>query len=161
MTEARAHVTVMLLAAACLVVAGGCSGAPSSDGPSSASAQAGAIPETAALGDAEVSASVVPTHGLSAIVAERYGIERARNRVLVLVGLTAGEAPQRARVSGQARDLRGVAQSLSFREVQVDGFIDYVAVATATPPDTLRIELDVIDADGRRVTLRFSRDLVP
>ena len=94
-------------------------------------------------------------------VARRYGVEQARNRVLVLVSLTEGEAPQTAAVTGQARDLRGVAQALSFREVQTDGFIDYVAVATATPPDTLRFELDVADTSGQRTTLRFSRDLAP
>lgn len=161
MTEVRAGARPGLLIVACLVLTSACSDAPSTPAVSASNGQATAMPEMAVLGDAEVSASVVPTRGLSTVVAGRYGVEQARNRVLVLVSLTEGEAPQTAVVSGRARDLRGVAQALSFREVQTDGFIDYVAVATATPPDTLRFELDVVDTAGQRTTLRFSRDLAP
>ncbi len=161
MTDVRAGARPGLLVVACLALTSACSGAPSTPAASASSGQATAMPETTGLGDAEVSASVVPTRELSAVVARRYGVEQARNRVLVLVSLTEGEAPQTAVVTGQARDLRGVAQALSFREVQTDGFIDYVAVATATPPDTLRFELDVADTSGQRTTLRFSRDLAP
>lgn len=158
MTESRAGFVSGLLAAALVVASAGCSRAPSTPAPSASGAQ---MPETVTLGDAEVSVSVVPTSILSDTVAHRYGVARERNRVLVLVGLRAGDASRNATVSGRARDLRGVAQALTFREVQADGFVDYVAVAAATPPDTLRFELDVVDAAGQRATLRFSRDLAP
>ena len=140
----------------------GCGPSPSpSSGTDGAAQRDAALPALATVGEAEASASVVPTSMLSDTVAARYGVTREPGRVLVLVGLRVGDEAQRATVSGQARDLRGVAQSLEFREVQADGLVDYVATARIRPPDTLRFDIGVVTDDQQRAQLKFSRDILP
>ena len=160
MTE---HRFVRIALALTLSVAlAGCSPSPSSSSGMDGAAQRDAArPAIAAVGDAEASASVVPTSMLSDAVAARYGVTREPGLVLVLVGLRVGDEAQRATVSGQARDLRGVAQSLEFREVQADGLIDYVSTARIRPPDTLRFDIGVVTGDQERAQLKFSRDILP
>ncbi|KLI98846.1 hypothetical protein WQ56_13975 [Luteimonas sp. FCS-9] len=118
-----------------------------------------AMPERALLGTAEVEASVVPTARIGEAAARQYGIDRADDRVLVLVSVRAGDTAPAVTVSGHARDLRGVRQTLDFAPVTVDGHVDHVATAHATGPDTLRLEIGVAGADGARTTLRFSREI--
>lgn len=117
-----------------------------------------AMPAQAVIGDTEVTASVVPSLQLGA-AATRYRIEPARDRVLVLVAARRGDADVPAQVTGHARDLRGVRQTLQFDRLDLDGRVEHVAVVRASGPDTLRLELDVTGDDGERTSLRFNRDL--
>lgn len=142
---------------ALVVAASACVGPPPApDGASAPSAP----PFTAAVGDAELSVSTVPATSLGAPVAARYDVDRKPGRVLILVDVREDGVARRATLRGQARDLRGVAQTLRFREVATGDHLEYVAIARATAPDTLRFELDVALDDGTHATLRFSRDLV-
>jgi len=153
MTEgARLPVAMLAL----LVTA--CGQAPSQADVAAAATNA-AMPARATTGELEVLGSVVPTGGLSAAVASRYRIEPARDRALVLVSVRRGDAATPARVSGEARDLRGVRQALEFDAVDVDGATEYVATARVEGPDTLRLDLRVATDEGERVNLRFSRDI--
>lgn len=155
MTERQTLAALILLA-----TLAGCGRAPPPPAPASGDPASG-MPAVVAIGDAEATASIAPTASLGESIAARYGVTRERGRVLVLVGLSAGDGARPATVTGQARDLRGVAQGLVFREVRTGGRIEYVATARATPPDTLRFDLDIESADGQRARLRFSRDLRP
>ena len=146
--------------ASVLLLAAGCGGAPPAP-VTGAGNNENRMPETATLGDTEVQASVVPTLALNDAIAARYGVTRARDRVLVLVSLRAGDTARAGRVEASARDLRGVRQSIEFREVRADALVDYVGIARVAPPDTLRLEVDVALADGQRTRLRFSRDIPP
>ncbi|ASR43776.1 hypothetical protein BEN78_10730 [Xanthomonas citri pv. mangiferaeindicae] len=118
-----------------------------------------AMPERAMLGTAEVEASVVPTARISEAAARQYGIDRGDERVLVLVSVRDGDATPPVTVTGHARDLRGVRQPLAFAAVTVDGQVEHVAIAHASGPDTLRLEIAVAGADGIRTVLRFSREI--
>jgi hypothetical protein len=118
-----------------------------------------AMPERAMLGTAQVEASVVPTARISEAAARQYGVDRGADRVLVLVSVRDGDATPPVTVTGHARDLRGVRQSLAFAAVTVDGQVEHVAIARASGPDTLRLEIAVAGADGVRTVLRFSREI--
>ncbi|MCD9028207.1 DUF4426 domain-containing protein [Luteimonas sp. BDR2-5] len=151
--------TLRIAALPLLLLALGCSRAPSTPAASAAGSEESRMPATMSVGDTEVLASVVPTLALNDAIAAQYGIDRARDRVLVLVSLRAGDDARQGHVGATARDLRGVRQSIAFREVRTGDLVDYVGIARVTPPDTLRLDIDVVLADGRRTTLRFSRDI--
>ncbi|MBB3344983.1 DUF4426 domain-containing protein [Luteimonas sp. RC10] len=118
-----------------------------------------AMPERAMLGTAQVEASVVPTARISEAAARQYGVDRGADRVLVLVSVRDGDATPPVTVTGHARDLRGVRQSLAFAAVTVDRQVEHIAIARASGPDTLRLEIAVAGADGVRTVLRFSREI--
>lgn len=146
--------TTALLAAALLCACG----APPAQGPDTTAADP---PATAMLGDAEVTATLVPTAALGAAIASRYGVERQRGQVLVVVALREDGHAVAARVQGRVRDLRGVSQPLEFREVRAGDAPEYVALVRTTPPDTLRVALEIVDVSGRRLALQFHRDIGP
>lgn len=133
---------------------------PSSSVPPDAqtTAQNAAMPAQAVIGSTEVTASVVPSLQLGA-AASRYDIEPAADRVLVLVAAREGKADMPVQVTGRARDLRGVRQTLQFDAVDTGSGIEHVALARVSGPDTLRVELDVTGPDGARTALRFNRDI--
>lgn len=148
-----------LLVAGLALLASACSGAPSIDPNAGSGAQNAAMPAQTMLGDAEVMASVVPAAHMGAAVARRYAIEPARDRALVLVSVQRGEVSVPVQVTGEARDLRGVRQTLAFDSVDLDGLVEHVAVARVSGPDTLRLDLQITAEDGARTTLRFNRDI--
>jgi len=149
--------------AACLagltLLATACGGEPSIDSGAASGAQNAAMPAQTLLGDAEVMASVVPAAHMGAAVARRYAIEPARDRALVLVSVQRGAASVPVQITGEARDLRGVRQTLAFDAVDLDGRVEHVAVARVSGPDTLRLDLQITAEDGARTTLRFNRDI--
>ncbi|MEN4902517.1 DUF4426 domain-containing protein [Luteimonas sp. TWI1437] len=137
-----------------------CGAEPSTPSPGTSSGgNTLAMPERAMLGTAEIEASVVPTARISEAAARQYGIDRGDDRVLVLVSVRDGDAAPPVTVTGHARDLRGVRQSLAFAPVTVDGQVEHVATARAFGPDTLRLALEVAGVDGARTVLRFNREI--
>lgn len=119
----------------------------------------------ARAGDVTIRASVVPTTSLNPAVAGQYGIEPDRGSVLLLVGVRRGPDMQQAslpaRVTATAIDLRGVRTAIAMREIRSGDFIDYAGTVRATPPETLRFNLEVEHAAGVPSSLSFSRDLYP
>ncbi|VXB86265.1 conserved exported hypothetical protein [Luteimonas sp. 9C] len=151
--------TRALCLAGLALLATACGQAPSDAADAQAAAQNAAMPAQTMLGDAEVMASVVPAAHVGAAVAKRYAIEPARDRALVLVSVQRGDVPVPVQITGEARDLRGVRQTLAFDAVDLDGRVEHVAVARVSGPDTLRLDLRITAEDGARATLRFNRDL--
>lgn len=147
---------LLVLAAALLVTA--CGQGSSQPGAATAAPNA-AMPARVTSGDLEVLASVVPAASLGDAIARRYRVEPARNRALVLVSLRRGPDSPPARVTGEARDLRGVRQVLEFEAIDVEGVTEHVATARVEGPDTLRFDLQVATDAGERASLRFSRDI--
>ncbi|MCD9005999.1 DUF4426 domain-containing protein [Luteimonas sp. XNQY3] len=142
-----------------VLLATACGDEPSVESNADAGAQNAAMPAQTMLGDAEVMASVVPAAHMGAAVARRYAIAPVRDRALVLVIVQRGGAPVPVQVTGHARDLRGVRQTLAFDAVDLDGLVEHVAVARVNGPDTLRLDLQITAEDGARTTLRFNRDI--
>ncbi|WP_202844349.1 DUF4426 domain-containing protein [Luteimonas saliphila] len=138
---------------------------PSARADLAAHAEAARQPAELQVGDTRIHASLAPTAALSPAISERYGVDRARDAQLLLVGVrqgpTGNEVSVPAQVSARARDLRGAWQDIAMREVRSDGFVDYVGTVRVTPPDTLAFEITVrregIDAPAM---LRFSREVL-
>jgi len=153
------EVTRALRLAGLALLATACGQAPSDAADVQADTQNAAMPAQTLLGDAEVMASVVPAAHMGASVARRYAIEPARDRALVLVSVQRGDVSVPVQITGEARDLRGVRQTLAFDAVDLDGRVEHVAVARVSGPDTLRLDLQITAEDGARATLRFNRDI--
>ncbi len=146
------------LAALLALLPAACGHEPAAPSNGAAATSNMAMPAQASLGDIEVTASVVPSQQLGAVAA-RYGVDPAADRVLVLVAARGGDADAAVQVSGHARDLRGVRQVLRFDAVDTGSGVEHVAVARVAGPDTLRLELEVINESGARTSLRFNRDV--
>ncbi|MBX9399797.1 DUF4426 domain-containing protein [Lysobacter sp. BMK333-48F3] len=118
--------------------------------------------EVARDGDIALRASAIQTRLLSPAIAQRYGAAHDERTVLVVVSLRQGDDATAvalpARVTVVASDLLGRDQALAMREMRDGELLDYVGVATVSPPETLRFEVVAIRADGKRQTLRFHRD---
>ena len=153
------EITRALCLAGLALLATACGQAPSDPADAQAGAQNAAMPAQTMLGDAEVMASVVPAAHMGAAVARRYAIEPARDRALVLVSVQRGDVSVPVQITGEARDLRGVRQTLAFDAVDLDGRVEHVAVARVSGPDTLRLDLQITAEDGARATSRFNRDI--
>lgn len=146
----------------------GCSAdAPSTDtaGPAPAATATASQDTTIRIGDTTVRATVLQTSALGELVATKYGIERSDNRVMLLVGLRQGESGQAssvpAQVSATTTDLRGQRETIELRPLVSGELVDYVGFVQVTLPDTLRFEVDIQLEDGRRSTMRFSRQFAP
>lgn len=153
------EITRALCLAGIALLATACGQAPSDAADAQAAAQNAAMPAQTMLGEAEVMASVVPAAHMGAAVAKRYAIEPARDRALVLVSVQRGDVSVPVQITGEARDLRGVRQTLAFDAVDLEGRVEHVAVARVSGPDTLRLDLQITAEDGARATLRFNRDI--
>ena len=117
------------------------------------------------IGDATARATVLPTSQLGSLVADKYGIRRADDQLMLLVGLRRGEGSAEvsvpARIVATASDLRGGRSTIDMRELQSGELLDYVGTVAVKLPDTLQFEVDITLEDGARTTMRFSRDLQP
>jgi hypothetical protein len=125
---------------------------------------------TLRVGDVTVRANALATSSLDAAVAERYGIAREPGTVLLLVGVRRGEGvadtPIRASVSATVTDLRGQRRTMEMRELHGnepsgEPVLDHFGVVEASPPDTLRFDVDVQWPGGRGATLRLEHELRP
>ena len=123
---------------------------------------------TAQVGDVTVRANAIATSSLDAAIAERYGIAREPDTVLLLVGVRRGaeETPMAAEVAVTVTDLRGQRRDVAMRELHGNApsgepVLDYFGVVGASPPDTLRFDIEVEWTGGRGATLRVEHELRP
>ena len=89
-------------------------------------------------------------------------------RLGALVGVRRGaeEVPMAADVTATVTDLRGQRRDLAMRGLHGntpsgDTVLDYFGVVEASPPDTLRFDIDVQWPGGRGATLRVDHELRP
>ncbi|KIQ97882.1 hypothetical protein TI01_0573 [Lysobacter sp. A03] len=117
------------------------------------------------IGDVTARATVMPTTMLGSLVAEKYGIRRADDQVMLLVGLRRGEASAEisvpARIVATASDLRGGRRPIELRELSSGELMDYVGTVQVSLPDTLKFEIEITLEDGARKTMQFTRDFQP
>lgn len=150
-----------------LVLLAGCGGSAPEPGVAQP-----AVPRhaTAQVGDVTVRANALRTSSLDAAVAERYGISRDPDAVMLLVGVRRGqgidEVPIAADIAVEVTDLRGQRRDVVMRELHGNDasgatVLDYFGVVEATPPDTLRFDIDVDWVNGRGATLRVDHELRP
>lgn len=142
-----------------LVACGGGGAPPSSSGGSETQ-------ETISrIGDVTIRATAVPTTTLSEQVATQYGITRADNTVMLLVGVRQGSDAQEvalpARITATVTDLRGRRQDIAMRELRSGELLDYVGAVEVSPPETLRFDLTIVRDGGASSTMQFTRDFYP
>lgn len=143
-----------------LVACGGGGGAPPSSSGGSETQEA-----ISRIGDVTIRATAVPTTTLSEQVATQYGITRADNTVMLLVGVRQGSDAQEvalpARITATVTDLRGRRQDIAMRELRSGELLDYVGAVEVSPPETLRFDLTVVRDGGASSTMQFTRDFYP
>lgn len=116
-------------------------------------------------GDTTIRASVVQTAALNQQVAERYGLQRDDEIVMLLVGLRRGadaeEVSVPAMVTATVTDLRGQKQVIEMRELHSGDLVDYVGTAPVSLPDTLAFELAIEREGEPTAAMQFSREFFP
>jgi hypothetical protein len=157
MRRATAPLFALLPGLALISVLAGCS-----DGPKPAKLVDAPQEAVSRVGDVTVRANLLPTASLSDAVAKQYGIERADDRVMLLVSVRQGpegqDAALPATIEAQVTNLQGQRRGIAMRELRTDEYVDYVGTAEVSPPDTLRFDLEIVREDGARSTMQFTRD---
>lgn len=117
------------------------------------------------IGDVTVRAYAMQTLAIQESVARDHGIERAPDLVMlrVLGRLSGGNGVDGVplRVEASVTDLLGRTEPVSFREVGVNGLIDYVATVQKELPATLRFDITVTTPAGATQSLQLARDFAP
>ena len=151
----------ILLAAALLALAA-CGGRPAPATSAGQPAQSAEAEST--VGTTTVHVSAVQTSLLPEAVARRYGIERAPERILLLVNLRDMGTGAPPTITATVTDLQGHTTPVALREVRVDPAdpqtVDHVGTVEATLPDTLRFEV-VAHRAGATSTVQVARDFYP
>lgn len=151
------HLMAIVIATGLLA---GCGGGPSAPVP--AATLADSQDTTVQIGDITARATVMRTSMLGTEVAGKYGIKRAENQLMLLVGLRRGdegaEVSVPATIVATASDLRGGRSTIELRELHSGDLLDYVGTVPVTLPDTLKFELDITLDDGSRTTMQLTRD---
>jgi hypothetical protein len=146
------------MAACVLVSLAGCGREPSAQQDGNAARSE----EVVRAGDISIRASAIQTRQLSPAIALRYGAAHDARTVLVVVSLRKGDDATSvslpAKVTISVGDLLGRKQEVAVREMRDGELLDYVGVATVSPPDTLRFDVVVVGEDGKRHELKFNRD---
>ncbi|MGV8940342.1 MAG: DUF4426 domain-containing protein [Lysobacter sp.] len=157
----RSSLTLLLGAALLL----GCSSEPSSPATGNPAPSSHQQETTTRIGDTTVRATVLQTAMLGELVAGKYGIVRAENQVMLLIGLRQGESSKEAsvpaRITATATDLRGQRHTIELRELHSGDLLDYFGTVKVSLPDTLRFELDITLESGAHSTMRFNREFLP
>lgn len=155
------HTLVLSLMCAVLAACGG--SAPPT--PSSSSSNAVSQEAVSKIGDVTVRASAIPTSTLGEQVARQYGITRANNSVMLLIGVRQGSDAQEtalpARITAVATDLRGRRHDIEMRELRSGDLLDYIGTIEISPPDTVRFDVTVVREGGATSQMQFSRDFYP
>jgi hypothetical protein len=156
------HTLVPLMCAVLAACGGSAPPAPSS---SSSSSNAVSQEAVSKIGDVTVRASAIPTATLGEQVARQYGITRANNTVMLLIGVRQGSDAQEtalpARITAVATDLRGRRHDIEMRELRSGDLLDYIGTIEISPPDTVRFDVTVVREGGATSQMQFSRDFYP
>ena len=162
------HTLVLSLMCATLAACGG--SAPPTPSSNNANVSQEAVSR---IGDVTVRASAIPTATLAEQVARQYGISRANNTVMLLIGVRQGSDAQEtalpARITAVATDLRGRRHDIEMRELRSgdpgaapgQALLDYVGTIEISPPDTVRFDITVVREGGATSQMQFSRDFYP
>ncbi|WP_342315949.1 DUF4426 domain-containing protein [Lysobacter sp. FW306-1B-D06B] len=156
----RHALALSLMCAATLVACGGNAPPAPSSGSAAASQEA-----VSRIGDVTIRASAIPTATLSEQIATQYGIARADNTVMLLIGVRQGSDAQEtalpARITATATDLRGRQHPIEMRELRSGDLLDYVGTIDISPPDTVRFDVTVVREGGATSQMQFTRDFYP
>lgn len=121
--------------------------------------------EVTRAGDLSLRVQAIQTDRLPEPVAAAYGVRRSRNDVLVLVALRQGAdavaTSPAAEVKVTVSDLLGRSRAIAMRQIVSGDLVDHVGTLRATPPETLRIQVQARPANGEPLSLAITRDFLP
>lgn len=116
------------------------------------------------VGGVTLQTSTVAIADLNEAVATRYGIDRSRDGVLLLVTVrdAAGNGidPGDLQLNASAGTLTDPPKPLAFRAITTDGMTDYLGVFNATPPATIQFKLTATRG-GSRADIATTAELYP
>lgn len=113
-----------------------------------------------AIGDCEAHYVVFPSVFLSAEVAQRYGLPRAKDiSILNLSVLDAAGQGTLIQPTGRTTNLLGQISPLTFREIREGRAIYYLAAIRHANREVLRFVLDMNLPEGEAHELRFQQEL--
>jgi len=131
---------------------------------SSTSASSAAASTSATIGGVTLQTSTVAIADLNDAVAQRYGIDRAREGVLLLVTVrdAAGNAaePGDLQLTATAGTLTDPPKPLELRGIRTEGMTDYIGVFHATPPASVQFRLTATRG-GSRAEIATTAELYP
>ena len=112
------------------------------------------------IGNFQAHYVVFPSTFLSADIANRYKIGRARNLSVVnLSVLDAAGKGTPAAVTGQVKNLLGQLSALDFREIREDQAIYYIAEVRHTDREVLRFDISIAPPGNKAHKLAFQQEL--
>ena len=154
-------------AVAIALLLGGCGRTETATSATTASASASAAQSASAsatVGGVALQASTVAIADLNDAVAQRYGIDRARDGVLLLVTVrdAAGNAadPGDLHLAATASALPDPPKPLELRAIRTDGMTDYIGVLHAAPPASVQFRLTATRG-GSRSEIATTAELFP
>ena len=116
--------------------------------------------QKAVFGDREAHYVVFPSIFLSAEIAQRYGLPRAKDiSILNLSVLDAAGQGTPAQLAGRTTNLLGQISPLTFREIREGQAIYYLAEIRHANREVLRFALDIKPPEGEAHQLRFQQEL--
>lgn len=112
------------------------------------------------FGDYELHYMVISTTTLKPEIAQRYGIERGKDRALCNLSIIDENGKGvRGTLEGDTQNLLGQRQDLRFTEVIDGDAVYYLAIIRHANEEVHRINIDAQTPDGTRTNLRFNQKL--
>jgi len=112
------------------------------------------------FGDYELHYIVISTTTLKPEIAQRYGIERGKDRALCNLSIIDDNGKGvRGTLEGDTQNLLGQRQDLRFTEVIDGDAVYYLAIIRHANEEVHRINIDAQTPDGTRTNLRFNQKL--
>ena len=112
------------------------------------------------FGDYELHYIVIPTTTLNPDVAQRYDIQRGKDRALCNISVIDEDGKGvRVTLEGDTQNLLGQRQDLGFTEVVDGDAVYYLATIRHADEEVHRINVNAQTPDGIRTNLRFNQKL--
>lgn len=112
------------------------------------------------FGDYELHYIVIPTTTLQPEIAQRYDIQRGRDRALCNISIIDEDGKGvRGALKGDTQNLLGQRQDLRFTEVIDGNAVYYLAIIRHADEEVHRLNIDAQTPDGTRTNIRFNQKL--
>lgn len=114
------------------------------------------------LGNWDVHYMLMPTTMLDATIASQYQLARSKNYQLLNISVLdhQSQQPQAVEISGEAVNLAGQQQTLTFREINEQNARYYITGVEARSEQKMRITIKIRQGSTEQL-LKFEQDVYP
>ncbi|QVM91728.1 DUF4426 domain-containing protein [Pseudomonas entomophila] len=112
------------------------------------------------FGDVTVHYSAFTSSMLQPDIAAATGLTRSKNQGVLNIAVIKAGKPATAVVSGTVKDLTGRSAPLSFKQINDQGAVYYIAQFKIDQPDTVTFDLNV-ETGGVSHKLSFNQEVFP